>query len=97
MFHVAGVNAMCLRDPSEPCTETNVEGTANVVRAAASADVERVVVTSSAAALGEPHGEVGNERSAHRGSYLSHYERSKHLGERSRSRSRAEVGSRSSA
>ncbi len=81
VFHVAGVNAMCRRDPSA-LYETNVDGTASVVRSAASAGVRRVVVTSSAAALGEPHGEVGNERSVHRGSYLSHYERSKHLGER---------------
>jgi dihydroflavonol-4-reductase len=81
VFHVAGVNAMCRRDPSA-LYETNVDGTARVVRAAASAGVRRVVVTSSAAALGEPRGEIGDERSVHRGSYLSHYERSKHLGER---------------
>ncbi len=36
VFHVAGVNAMCLRDPSD-MIRTNVEGSANVVRAAADA------------------------------------------------------------
>ena len=41
----------------------------------------RVVLTSSAAALGEAHGTVGSEDSPHRGSYLSVYERSKHEGE----------------
>jgi dihydroflavonol-4-reductase len=61
---------------------TNVDGTANVVRAAANAGVARVVVTSSAAAIGERRGTVGREDSPHRGSYLSAYERSKHLGER---------------
>jgi len=39
-------------------------------------------VTSSAATLGEPPGTIGDERTEHRRDYLSHYERSKHLGER---------------
>lgn len=81
VFHVAGVNAMCLRDPS-PMYRVNVEGSANVVRAAAEAGVGCVVHTSSAAAIGEARGTVGREDSPHRGSYLSHYERSKRLSER---------------
>ncbi|HSJ49722.1 MAG TPA: NAD-dependent epimerase/dehydratase family protein, partial [Actinomycetota bacterium] len=81
VFHVAGVNAMCRRDPSA-MVRTNVEGPANVIRAAAVAGAGRVVVTSSAAAIGEARGTVGREDSPHRGSYLSSYERSKHLGER---------------
>lgn len=81
VFHVAGVNAMCLRDPSL-MLRTNVRGPANVIRAAAAAGVRRVVVTSSAAAIGEARGTVAREDSPHRGSYLSRYERSKHLGER---------------
>ena len=80
VFHVAGVNAMCLRDPSE-MIRTNVEGSANVVRAAAAAEVERVVYTSSSSAIGEARGTIGREDSPHRGSYLSAYERSKHLAE----------------
>lgn len=80
VFHAAGVNAMCLRDPSQ-MFRTNVEGSANVVRAAAAEGAARVVYTSSAAAIGEPHGTVGREDSPHRGSYLSRYERSKHLAE----------------
>jgi dihydroflavonol-4-reductase len=43
--------------------------------------VRRVVLTSSAASLGEPHGTVGDEGTRHRGTYLSVYERSKHEGE----------------
>jgi dihydroflavonol-4-reductase len=62
---------------------TNVDGSANVVRAAAAAGVGRVVHTSSAAAIGEEAGTVGREDSPHRGRYLSRYERSKHLAERS--------------
>jgi dihydroflavonol-4-reductase len=44
--------------------------------------VGRVVYTSSAATLGEAQGTVGNERTEHRGWYLSHYEHSKHEAER---------------
>jgi dihydroflavonol-4-reductase len=76
VYHAAGVNAFCLRDPS-PLFEVNVQGSVNVVHAAASARVRRVVYTSSAAAIGEPHGTVGTETSPHRGSFLSNYERSK--------------------
>jgi dihydroflavonol-4-reductase len=81
VFHVAGVNAMCLRDPSD-MIRTNVEGSMNAVRAAADAGVGRVVYTSSSSTIGEPRHTVGREDSPHRGSYLSAYERSKHLAER---------------
>ena len=81
VFHVAGVNGMCLRDPSD-MLRTNVEGSMNAVRAAADAGVGRVVYTSSSSTIGEPRHTVGREDSPHRGSYLSAYERSKHLAER---------------
>jgi dihydroflavonol-4-reductase len=81
VFHVAGVNAMCLRDP-RPMMRANVDGAANVVRAAAAAGIGRLVHTSSAATIGEAPGTIGREDSPHRGSYLSNYERSKELGER---------------
>lgn len=81
VFHAAGVNAMCVRDP-RPMYRVNVEGSGNVVRAAVATGVRRMVYTSSASAIGEVRGTVGREDSPHRGSYLSHYERSKHLAER---------------
>ena len=81
VYHVAGVNTMCTVDPA-PMLCVNVEGSRNVVAAAKAAGVRRVVYTSSAAAIGEPAGEIGTESSEHRGWYLSHYERSKHLAER---------------
>jgi dihydroflavonol-4-reductase len=81
VYHAAGLNALCLRDPSL-LFEVNVQGSRNVVRAAAEAGVRRVVYTSSAAALGEAHGTVGSETSPHRGSFLSSYERSKFEAER---------------
>lgn len=80
VYHVAGVNAFCLADPG-PMLLANIEGSRRVVEAAATAGVGRLVYTSSAAALGEPRGTVGSETTAHRGTYLSDYERSKHLAE----------------
>jgi len=79
-YHVAGVNTHCPHDPDH-LMRVNVGGTETVVRAAARAGVRRVVLTSSAASVGEPHGTVGREDTSHRGSYLSVYDRSKHEGE----------------
>ncbi|HMJ32897.1 MAG TPA: SDR family NAD(P)-dependent oxidoreductase [Baekduia sp.] len=81
VHHVAGVNAFCPPDPAV-LFRVNVAGAENVVRAAARAGIGRVVLTSSAAALGEAPGTTGREDSPHRGSFLSIYERSKHEGER---------------
>jgi dihydroflavonol-4-reductase len=81
VYHAAGANAFCLRDPT-PMFEVNVHGSENVVRAAARAGVRRVVYTSSAATLGEASGTFGSEESRHRGWFLSDYERSKFEAER---------------
>jgi dihydroflavonol-4-reductase len=80
LYHVAGINTMCPTNPTA-LFDVNVRGAEAAVLAAARADVRRVVLTSSAASLGEPAGTVGSERSPHRGSYLSIYERSKREGE----------------
>jgi dihydroflavonol-4-reductase len=79
-YHVAGINTLCAADAAS-LFHVNVRGPETVVRAAARARVGRVVLTSSAAALGEEKRTVGREDSPHRGSYLSAYERSKHEGE----------------
>lgn len=76
VYHVAGVNAFCLADPS-PLYRGNVLGSHNVVAAAHQAGVGLIVYTSSAATVGERKGTVGSEASPHRGFWLSHYERSK--------------------
>jgi dihydroflavonol-4-reductase len=81
VFHSAGLNASCLRDPS-PLFRINVEGTRNVLEAAARAGVRRFVHTSSAAAIGEPAETVGREDTVHRGWFLTSYERSKFQAER---------------
>ena len=80
LYHVAGLNVMCPRRP-EDLMEVNVNGSVNVMRAARKAGVRRVVYTSSAMVMGEGKGEIGDEQTVHRGSYLSHYGRSKHLAE----------------
>ena len=80
VYHCAGINSHCPPDP-ELLLKVNALGPELVVRAAARAGVRRVVFTSSAASVGEHHGTVGDERSVHRGSYLSVYDRSKHEGE----------------
>ncbi len=80
VFHVAGVNTMCPADP-EAMYRTNVAGVRAVVTAAAEAGVRRIVLTSSAAAIGESEGTIANEETAHAGVFLSHYARSKYLGE----------------
>jgi dihydroflavonol-4-reductase len=81
VYHAAGVNGFCMRDPG-PMRAANVTGTENVIAAAARAGARRVVYTSSAATIGEAAGVVANEDTPHRGSFLSHYERSKYDAER---------------
>jgi dihydroflavonol-4-reductase len=81
VYHAAGVNGFCFPDPTV-LYRANVDGTRALVRAAASTGVRRVVYTSSAATIGEEAGTLATEHSPHRGRFLSHYERSKHEGER---------------
>jgi dihydroflavonol-4-reductase len=80
VYHVAGSNEMCLRDPSV-LFRVNVDGSRNTLRAAGAAGVRRMIFTSSATSLGEVRGSVGDEWSPHRGWYLSQYERSKYEAE----------------
>ena len=81
VFHVAGVNKMCVPDATE-MYRVNVDGTRNVLKAAEEAGVRRIVYTSSAATIGEEPGAIGNEETVRRGTFVSHYERSKYEAER---------------
>ena len=90
-YHVAGVNTHCPADPAM-LLRVNVQGAEAAVRAAARAGVRRVVLTSSAASVGEPAGTIGREDTRHRGSYLSVYDRSKHHGERAAFRAAGSLG-----
>jgi dihydroflavonol-4-reductase len=76
VFHAAGTTAFCVRDTG-PMFRVNVDGTRNLIEAAARAGARRVVYTSSGATLGEAAGTVGHEQTVHRGWFLSAYERSK--------------------
>ncbi|MPZ51469.1 MAG: NAD-dependent epimerase/dehydratase family protein [Acidimicrobiia bacterium] len=76
VFHVAGVNEMCSRDPAI-MYRVNHEGTLNVLEAVRAVGAQRMIHTSSAVTIGEPRGSVAVETMPHRGSYLSNYERSK--------------------
>jgi len=80
VYHVAGINAMCLRDPA-PMYETNVEGTRRVLEASRAAGVRRVVLTSSASTLGGDGRTVMDETAPPPLEVDSHYARSKQLGE----------------
>jgi dihydroflavonol-4-reductase len=77
VYHVAGVNTLCPHD-RETMYRINVEGSVNVVQAAADTGIERVVYTSSAAVIGEGRGVIADETTPHRGSFHTVYERSKH-------------------
>jgi dihydroflavonol-4-reductase len=81
VFHVAGVNELCSRDPAH-MWKVNVEGTAIVVEQSALMGVERLILTSSAVTIGEERSARGHEGSLHRGHFLSEYERSKTVAER---------------
>ena len=80
VYHVAGINTLCPADPAA-LVDATVRGAGTAVRAAARAGVPRMVLTSSAAALGEAKGTTGSEDTPHRGWYLSAYERAKREGE----------------
>jgi dihydroflavonol-4-reductase len=81
VFHIAGVNELCSRDPKRMWM-VNVDATVGVIETAARAGVERMILTSSAVTIGEERGQTGNEASRHRGHFLSEYERSKTVAER---------------
>jgi len=80
VFHVAGVNEMCASDP-RAMDRVNVDGTVSVLKAASASGVQRVVYTSSAAAIGEESNEMGTEETMHSGEYVSAYAQSKHMAE----------------
>ena len=90
-FHVAGVNALCVKDP-ENMRRVNVDGAVLAVKAAKRVGLPRLVHTSSAATVGEEPGAIGNEDTVHRGWFLSTYEQTKTEGERAALAAAAEIG-----
>jgi len=63
VFHVAADYRLWARHPQE-LYRSNVDGTRNLLSAAKSAGVERVVYTSTVGCIGIPHGGIGNEDAA---------------------------------
>jgi dihydroflavonol-4-reductase len=90
-FHVAGVNALCVKDPGA-MRRVNIDGAVLAVQAAKRAGVPRLVHTSSAATVGEAPGAIGNEDTTHRGWFLSTYEQTKTEGERAALAAAADIG-----
>jgi dihydroflavonol-4-reductase len=82
LFHVAADYRLGARDPRE-LYRTNVEGTRNILSAARTAGVKRVVYTSSVATIGlPPDGTPGEEQTpVLLQDMIGHYKRSKFLAE----------------
>ena len=82
LFHVAADYRLGARHPQE-LYQTNVEGTRNILNAARSARLERVVYTSSVATIGLPaDGTPGDEATPVAVTdMIGHYKRSKFLAE----------------
>jgi dihydroflavonol-4-reductase len=80
VYHVAGMNQLCLADPT-PLYRVNVDGTRNMLEAARRAGVRRVVHTSSAATLGGDGSREMDETAGPPAELTSHYARSKYQAE----------------
>jgi dihydroflavonol-4-reductase len=81
VFHVAADYRLWSKDPAE-LYSSNVEGTRNVLDAAARAGVERVVYTSTVGCIGMPEGRSGDEQTpVSIADMAGHYKRSKWLAE----------------
>jgi dihydroflavonol-4-reductase len=81
LFHVAADYRFWVPDPA-PMFRVNVEGTRELLSAAMSADVERVVYTSSVATLGlVPDGSADEETSSSADDMIGPYKRSKFAAE----------------
>jgi len=82
VFHAAADYRLWARDPGD-LYRSNVEGTRNLLRAARSAGVERVVYTSTVGCIGIPRGGIGDEDTpVALEEMVGHYKRSKFLAER---------------
>ncbi len=82
LYHIAADYRLWTPNPSD-LYESNVTGTENLVRAAMSAGVKRVVYTSSVAVLGQAanSGPANEETPVTLGDMIGHYKRSKFLAE----------------
>ena len=77
LFHAAAIYELWAPDP-DLMIRTEIAGTVNALNAALRCGTPKVVYTSTAVAIGERKGEVGNEETLHRGYFLSVYEKAKY-------------------
>lgn len=78
VFHLAAWYDFGVTDHAR-MERVNIDGTEQVIRAAADAGVQRIVYCSSVAALGSnDNGSIGDETKQHHGRYGSFYEQTKH-------------------
>ncbi len=80
-YHVAAFAGVWAKDPSQIYRQ-NVDGTLNVVRAAASCGTKRVLITSTAGILGPSDREAVDENTPPPSSFFTSYEASKSLMEK---------------
>jgi len=81
VFHVAADYRLWSKNPSD-LYQSNVEGTRNLLEAAESAGVDRVVYTSTVGCIGMPPGQNGDENTpVSIADMTGHYKRSKWLAE----------------
>lgn len=80
LFHAAALYDLWGLDEAE-LLATETEGTRNAMAAALAVGVAKVVYTSTAVCLGEAKGQIATEATAHRGYFLSSYERAKRAAE----------------
>ena len=80
LFHAAALYDLWRLDEAE-LLATETEGTRNAMAAALAVGVAKVVYTSTAVCIGEAKGQVATETTAHRGYFLSRYEKAKRAAE----------------
>lgn len=87
LYHVAADYRLWSKDPDE-LYRTNVQGTCNILQAAADAGISRIVYTSTVGALGIPgDGAPGTEDTpVTESDMIGHYKRSKYLAEQQAAR-----------
>ncbi|HEU4480580.1 MAG TPA: NAD-dependent epimerase/dehydratase family protein, partial [Actinomycetota bacterium] len=78
-IHGAAVYKVGIRaDERQPMIDTNVQGTANTLRAAREAGVPRVVYVSTVGIFGNTNGKIADETFQRDPDYLSLYDETKH-------------------
>ena len=80
VYHLGGLAKMWMKDKAA-YHRVNVTGTDNVLTAAASSGVEKIIVTSTAGVLPPSNGTLTNEDSPKQPSLYTEYERTKNEGE----------------